>query len=70
MKPATSQQAGMQTRYLLVRTLPGSRRGTVRAHLARAELRSALQFTNDSRLALIKPEPSIFVGIWSPKPVI
>lgn len=37
MRPTTSQQAAKQTRDLLVRTLPGSRRGTVRAHLARAE---------------------------------
>jgi hypothetical protein len=37
MRPTTSQQAALQTRDLLVRTLPGSRRGTVRAHLARAE---------------------------------
>ena len=34
MRPTTSQQAAKQTRDLLVRTLPGSRRGTV---LARAE---------------------------------
>lgn len=38
MRPSNSQQAALQTRDLLVRTLPGSRRGTVRAHLARAEL--------------------------------
>lgn len=38
MRPITSQQAAKQTRDLLVRTLPGSRRGTVRAHLTRVEL--------------------------------
>jgi hypothetical protein len=38
VRPSTGQQAAKQTRDLLVRTLPGSRRGTVRAHLARAEL--------------------------------
>lgn len=37
MRPTTSQQAAKRTRDLLVRTLPGSRRSTVRAHLARAE---------------------------------
>jgi hypothetical protein len=37
MKPITSQQAAAQFRYLLVRSLPGSRHGTVRAHLSRAE---------------------------------
>lgn len=37
MQPTTSQQAAKQARDLLVRSLPGSRRGTIRAHLARAE---------------------------------
>ena len=37
MQPTTSQQAAKQTRDLLARSLPGSRRSTVRAHLARAE---------------------------------
>lgn len=37
MQRMTSEQAGKLTRELLVRTLPGSRRGTIRAHLARAE---------------------------------
>jgi hypothetical protein len=38
MRPTNTRQAALQTRDLLVRSLPGSRRGTVRAHLARAEL--------------------------------
>lgn len=37
MKPASAQQAARQARALLVRTLPGSRKGTVKAHLVRAE---------------------------------
>lgn len=37
MSGTSSQQAAQQARNLLVRTLPGSRRATVRAHLARAE---------------------------------
>ena len=37
MKPTDSQRAAQQPRDLLVRTLPGSRRGTIRAHVARAE---------------------------------
>jgi len=36
--PANQQQAVRIARNLLVRRLPGSRRGTVRAHLQRAEL--------------------------------
>ena len=36
--PANQQQAARIARDLLVRRLPGSRRGTVRAHLRRAEL--------------------------------
>ncbi len=36
--PANQQQATRIARDLLVRRLPGSRRGTVRAHLQRAEL--------------------------------
>jgi hypothetical protein len=38
MRPINTRHAALQTRDLLVRSLPGSRRGTVRAHLARAEL--------------------------------
>ena len=44
MRPTTSQQAAKQTRDLLVRALPGSRQGTVRAHLARAERIGAMIF--------------------------
>ena len=36
--PANQQQAARIARDMLVRRLPGSRRGTVRAHLQRAEL--------------------------------
>jgi hypothetical protein len=36
--PANQTQAARIARGLLVRRLPGSRRGTVRAHLQRAEL--------------------------------
>ena len=36
--PANQQQAARIARDLLVRRLPGSRRGTVNAHLQRAEL--------------------------------
>ena len=36
-KPANQQQAMRVARNLLVRRLPGSRRGSVRAHLQRAE---------------------------------
>lgn len=36
--PANQQQAARIARDLLVRRLPGSRRGTVKAHLQRAEL--------------------------------
>ena len=36
--PANQQQAARIARDLLVRRLPGSRRGSVRAHLQRAEL--------------------------------
>ena len=36
--PASQQQAARIARDLLVRRLPGSRRGSVRAHLQRAEL--------------------------------
>ncbi len=35
--PANQHTAARQARALLARRLPGSRRGTVRAHLARAE---------------------------------
>jgi hypothetical protein len=35
--PSNQNQAARQARDLLARTLPGSRRGTVRAHLQRAE---------------------------------
>jgi len=35
--PATPQAAARQARALLAKRLPGSRRGTVAAHLARAE---------------------------------
>lgn len=35
--PASAHAASRQARALLARTLPGSRRGTVAAHLARAE---------------------------------
>jgi len=35
--PANGQAAARQTRALLVRRLPGARRGTIAAHLARAE---------------------------------
>lgn len=36
--PANQHQAARIARDLLVRRLPGSRRGTVKAHLQRAEL--------------------------------
>ncbi len=36
--PSNQQQAARVARDLLVRRLPGSRRGSVRAHLQRAEL--------------------------------
>ena len=36
-RPANQYVAGREARQLLVRTLPGSRRGTVKAHLRRAE---------------------------------
>jgi len=36
--PANQQQAARMARDLLIRRLPGSRRGTVKPHLQRAEL--------------------------------
>lgn len=38
MDPKRAEQAIKQARALLVRTVPGSRHGTIRAHLARSEL--------------------------------
>lgn len=37
MTPASAKHAARQAKALLVRTLPGSRKGTVKAHLIRAE---------------------------------